>query len=362
MSETSQASPSQATPPSETLEAQFRDRYIDPRHGTHAPTTGTPARRSGSVRRTTTVDSIRPNGVGERFLLVGRGRDLVTHRDGTPETAMDARMEVELAYEGGAIVKSITTTPPVAKVDALVGKRATTGFRAVIDDATAADRGELIYLMLEEIPVSTLVSGYSVGHAIRRGDADAETLQKLRNPGPPIHGRDDCAGFREGSVIDTSEPGRGAAVTWPDATDVLNPDDPLGWHEIGPLPLNAMRRWRRHDLWRGDDGLLHLDSFFRDSHMAPEGLETIIHEYTVEATIDPATFIVTSCEATPRVLPWQECPEAAASARTLVGMKVATLRPQLRLEMVGPTTCTHLRDQLRELEDAVRLSALLPEA
>jgi Protein of unknown function (DUF2889) len=346
--------------PSDDIMVQFRDRYIDPRHGTHEPTTGTPARRPGSVRRTTTVDSLRPNGVGERFILRGTGRDLITRSDGTAETALDGHVELELAYEGGAIVKAISTSPEVAGVDALIGKRATTGFRAVIDDDTASERGDLVYLMLEEIPVSTLVSGYSVGQAISRGDADAEALAKLRNPGPPIHGRDDCAGFRKGSVIDTSGPTRGAAVTGPDATEVIDPDDRHGWHEIGPLPANAMRRWRRHDLWRGDDGLLHIDSFFRDSHMAPEGLETIIHEYTVEASIDPETWVITSCEATPRVLPWQECPEAAASARTMVGLKLETLRPQVRAEMIGPSTCTHLRDQLRELEDAMALSELLP--
>jgi len=345
---------------SDDIKVQFRDRYIDPRHGTHEPTTGTPARRPDSVRRTTTVDSLRPNGIGERLILRGTGRDLVTRADGTVETALDGHVELELAYEGGATVKAISTSPEVAGVDALIGKRATTGFRAVIDDDTASERGDLVYLMLEEIPVSTLVSGYAVGQAISRGDADAEALENLRNPGPPIHGRDDCAGFRKGSVIDTSGPIRGAAVTGPDATEVIDPDDPHGWHEIGPLPANAMRRWRRHDLWRGDDGLLHIDSFFRDSHMAPEGLETIIHEYTVEASVDPETWVITSCEATPRVLPWQECPEAAASARTMVGLKLETLRPQLRAEMIGPSTCTHLRDQLRELEDAMALSELLP--
>ncbi|MGE3326561.1 MAG: DUF2889 domain-containing protein, partial [Acidimicrobiia bacterium] len=328
--------------------------------GTHEPTTGTPARRPGSVRRTTTTDSLRPNGINERFILAGTGRDLVTHLDGAAEVVNRATTRVELAYEGGAIVKHIESSPVIDNLSALVGKRATTGFRAVIDDDTAAQRGELVYLLLEEIPVSTLVSGYSVGNAIRRGDADADALAKVRNPGPPIHGRDDCAGFRVGSVIDTSGVERGSAVTGPDATEVTNPDDPLGWHELTELPPDAMRRWRRHDLWRGDDGQLHIDSFFRDSHMAPEGLETIIHEYTVEATIDPSTFVVTSCVATPRVLPWQECPEAAASAGRLVGLKVETLRTQLRAEMVGPSTCTHLRDQLRELEDAIALARLLP--
>ena len=121
-----------------------------------------------------------------------------------------------------------------------------------------------------------------------------------------------------------------------------------------------MRRARRHDLWRADDGVLHVDTFFRDSHRSPDGVETIVHEYTVAATVTPDASTVMACAATPRVLPWQECPQAVASAGRLAGMAVLGLRPQVRAELLGPTTCTHLNDTLRELEDVVALAALLP--
>ena len=153
--------------------------------------------------------------------------------------------------------------------------------------------------------------------------------------------------------------GHHAVVTGPDATAVIDPADPVGWHAVAPLPVEAMRRWRRHDLWR-EEGLLHLDVFFRDSHMAPDGLETIIHEYTVTATVDEASLRVVACEAIPRVLPFVECPQAAASAGRLVGMAVMGLRPQVRAELLGPATCTHLNDTLREIEDVVALAARLP--
>lgn len=336
-------------------------RYLDPRHGPHEPTTGTPPRRPGSVRRTSTVDALRPSELHEGLTLLGRSRDLVTRPDGSTVEAGRAEMEVELAYTGGAVVQSVRTTPEVAGIDALVGKVATTGFRAVIDSDTAAERGQPVYLLLDEIPVSTLVSGYSIMHATDRGDFDARTMASLRPPGPPIHGPDMCAGFQVGGVIVTSqEAGRMAVVTGPDATEVLDPDDPIGWHELpGPLGPDAMRRWRRHDLWRDDAGMLRVETFFRDSHMAPEGLETIIHEYTVSATIDPSTMRVAECEAQPRVLPFVECPQAAESARRLTGMKVLGLRPQVRAELLGPSTCTHLNDTLRELEDVVALAPLL---
>ncbi|MCU1346071.1 MAG: hypothetical protein JWL70_2337 [Acidimicrobiia bacterium] len=287
---------------------------------------------------------------------------MVTNLDGSSVVADTAAMEVELSYRGGAVVQSVSTSPAVEGLEALVGRIATTGFRAVIDSDTSAQRGALVYLLLDEIPVSTLVSGYSVLHATSRGELEDTVLGNLRPPGPPIHGPDMCAGFQVGGTIAISlEAGRHAVVTGPDATDILDAADPNGWHEMpGTLRADAMRRWRRHDLWRDHDGLLNIDTFFRDSHMAPDGTETIIHEYTVAATVDPVAMRVVSCEATPRVLPFVECPQAAASASRLAGMAVFGLRPQARAELLGPTTCTHLTDTLREIEDVVALAELLP--
>jgi hypothetical protein len=41
-------------------------------------------------------------------------------------------------------------------------------------------------------------------------------------------------------------------------------------------------------------------------------------------------------------------------------MSVRDLRPELRTQLVGPSTCTHLNDVLRGLEDVARLTELLP--
>jgi len=84
-----------------------------------------------------------------------------------------------------------------------------------------------------------------------------------------------------------------------------------------------------------------------------------VHEYTVDTTVDADTMVVVDCRAQARVLPWVECPQAAASASRLAGMRVFGLRPQVRAELLGPTTCTHLNDTLRELEDVVALAPLL---
>ncbi|MGF7234353.1 MAG: DUF2889 domain-containing protein, partial [Frankia sp.] len=105
-----------------------------------------------------------------------------------------------------------------------------------------------------------------------------------------------------------------------------------------------------------------VDAFFRDSHVDGGGLETVVHEYSVAATIDPATMRFTDCQATIGVLPWQECPGAVGSARRLVGTPVEGLRTSIRESFVGTSTCTHLNDTLRALEDVGDLVRELPHA
>jgi hypothetical protein len=73
--------------------------------------------------------------------------------------------------------------------------------------------------------------------------------------------------------------------------------------------------------------------------------------------VDPAAGVVLSCVATPHVLPWLECPVAAASATRLAGVPLAGLRGHVRQTFGGTSTCTHLNDTLRSLED---VSTLLP--
>ncbi|MEJ7583106.1 MAG: DUF2889 domain-containing protein [Acidimicrobiales bacterium] len=106
---------------------------------------------------------------------------------------------------------------------------------------------------------------------------------------------------------------------------------------------------------------LVVESMFRDSHVDDNGVETVLHEYEVEATVDPRTRCVTSVTTTPRVLPWPECPAAEASAERVVGVRVDELRPFVRNNLTGVTTCTHLNDALRALADVASLVRHLAE-
>ena len=114
----------------------------------------------------------------------------------------------------------------------------------------------------------------------------------------------------------------------PDAPDLDHPDDPLAWHAMEPMAPKSVRRRRRLDLIDGDP--LTVDVHFRDSHLAVDAAEDVLHEYTLQATVDPDTLVVLHAEAQARTLPWPECPNALASAPRLSGEPVAGLRAKVQ--------------------------------
>lgn len=338
---------------------------LDPRHGTHEPTTTVPARVGGSVRRTTSVDIVRPHGLDAELVLVGRGRDLLTAIDGATRVLDTAEVEATIDYADAQRVTAIASTPAIAELEQLTGRSASTGFRAAIDRAVAGHDvvGRVVYQLLDDLPVATLISGYAPQHAMAQSDewADARKRTPMQKTAPEglamLQQADLCAGWKAGGTImqgfaENNPP----VVTGPDAPSLDDGDDPLAWHELpGPLPVHGMRRRRRIDvLPRADATLLDVDAHFRDSYVDDWG-ETVVHEYTVLATVDAATETVLEAAATPRVLPWFECPEAAASAGRLAGRTLGSLRAGVRAEFLGATTCTHLNDMLRALADVAVL-------
>jgi hypothetical protein len=123
-----------------------------------------------------------------------------------------------------------------------------------------------------------------------------------------------------------------------------------------------MRRLRRIDVGPRSGTTHPVDVFFRDSHVDGQGNETVVHEYSVTATVDVGTRTIVAIDAAPDVLPWPECPGAVGSATRLVGHPLAGLRPRVRKNFVGTSTCTHLNDVLRGLTDVDPLIDELLEA
>lgn len=326
---------------------------LHPRRGIHDATSSTPARAPNSLRRTSTVDMLRPDGLAGALTLRGRGRDLRTGDDGRPTLLGECELVAKIDYAASRQLVEIDTTPDEPAASGLVGVRASTGFRAALDNLLPHQREarSLLYLMLDDIPVATLVSGYATGVAGKHPPV-ARALM-LQHP-------DLCAGWRTGGTIlrEIKESGRAPMVTGPLAPSLAREGDPLAWHRFDLLPEHGMRRHRRLDL-TADGDTVAVDVLFRDSHMAAGGRETIVHEYTVKCRVDRDSQRILEIDATPQVLPWVECPVAAASARDLRGLPLDGLRLHVRAEFTGPATCTHLNDTLRSLEDVVALAAVL---
>jgi hypothetical protein len=167
-----------------------------------------------------------------------------------------------------------------------------------------------------------------------------------------------CTGFRPGSsALNPDGTMSGIAHHVQDVPPLVDEHDPDGWHELpdGLAPM-AMRRARRIDVWRdGDD--LRIDAMFRDSCWEPDGTEIAVHEYHVLATASAG--VLTSVTAEPRILPFNECPAAAANVTLMLGVELATMRSETLERLKGTLGCTHLNDALRAFAEVPVLAAEL---
>jgi hypothetical protein len=320
-------------------------------HGPHEPTSGTPARQPGSVRRTSSIDMTWPEGLRERrLMLTGRARDLRSDDAGQPRLLDTVAVTAIIDRSDASRLTEIDVTPDIDDLDALVSEPVASGFRAAVarELPEHAEACTPLFLLLDDLPVAALISGYAY-------QLDPEFGPKIRVPAPP---RDLCAGWAGGATmmnaIDAGEPL--PLATGPDAPDLAGEDE-WSWHGLPVMPPVSMRRRRRLDVW-DDRGALAVDAMFRDSWVDPSGAETVVHEYTASARVHPDGHVIEAIEAAPRVLPWPECPAAAASARRLIGTTVDDLRARVRNEFVGTSTCTHLNDMLRSLADVPALARM----
>lgn len=318
---------------------------LHPLHGIHQPTIGNPARRPGSVRRTSSIDITRDEDSLDPVYLYGRARDLWTAADGSVAEVGAAELSATIELVA-RVVRHVEVVPPVAAVARLSGAPAMSGFRAAVDKAATELRAarDLRYTLLDDVPVATLISGHAL--------SASGVLGVVAKSGYlPV--ADQCAGFATGGLLMTSfEAGDPVIVTGPKAPDLDHDSDRLAWHAMAQLPPHGMRRRRRVDVFdAGKGSRVGIDAMFRDTYVRADEVETIIHEYTLKATVDSDTGVIVESHATPQVLPWQECPGAVASAERIAGMTLGELHFRVRQELFGTSTCTHLNDLLRSVAD-----------
>jgi hypothetical protein len=320
-----------------------------PLPGPHRPDLATPARRPGSVRRTSSIDTNRPDGLESDAVMDGRARDLLTRPDGTTLITGEATV---WARVGGMtrLLNEVRSAPDRQELQELIGAVVGPGFRGRVDALVEEDRDRRtpLYLLLDDLPGAALVSGYALLRAGAVGSRHDNYLDAAV---------DQCSGWAgdAGMMTYIRSEKRSPTPHGPLAPVLESPDDPLSWHVMAPLGAHGMRRRRRVDVAPADDGGYEVNVFFRDSHVDGAGEETVVHEYGVAVAVDAASRTVRSIAATADVLPWAECPAAVGSAARLVGQPLADLRPWVRRTFTGISTCTHLNDTLRGLTDVENL-------
>ncbi|HEY2215224.1 MAG TPA: DUF2889 domain-containing protein [Acidimicrobiales bacterium] len=282
-----------------------------------------PAPAAGSVRRTSHVDMItHDNGLLELSGVAHQG-----------EVTATCRAIVGAARD----LLSLELSPALDADGELLGLAVARGFRGVVD--LICPPGTLTHLLLSELPVAALLSGYGMLYTglmpSPLSDAYIEHL--------PV---DICSGW-DGSASFMVQIRRDHEMPTPDGP--MAPPDGDGWHAMPALVAGSMRRQRLLDRTGSN-----VWAMFRDTCARPDGVVIVLHEYTVEAVIG-AGDVIESCVATPRVLPWAECPLANDSAGRLVDQPVSSLRTLVKDEFVGTSTCTHLNDLLSSLAQADQL-------
>lgn len=270
------------------------------------------------------------------------GRDYLTDADGHGQVLDEVRIEAIVDYSRAAIV-AMSSIPAEPALAALAGKGAYAGFRRSVE---AALPGELSSRsvraqLFDDFPLAVMGNG----RALR---AENRLIGIARSGSLPV---DRCAGWADGATLIKGYSEHGPPLEiGPQCPALADSRDPLGWHAFEPLEPHGTRRARRIDLWR-EGGLGRGDCFFRDSHVDRSGTETVIHEWRLQIAFDPLTRCFVSSEAEAGPLPYPECPASGNSASRLVGMPIDGLRRAVLQQYVGPTTCTHLNDTFRALED-----------
>ena len=333
------------------------DGFPRPARGPWDAVGATPDLVPGSIRRTTSIDMCRTDGFDGRLTAEIRGRDLRRRVGADGATVDEVLDEVRVAAVieewTGRLISIDGDEHPA--LPALIGSSIRRGYGRALAGAMADDLAArtLLASILEDLGGALLVSGYAPLNRGLLGMAPAEGAERAAAQ------QDICAGWATGAplVERLRATGDNAVPVGPAAPPLTASD---GWHEMIVPELETVTRIRSLDVgWppgegsggpAGSGGPVSVRAHFRDAYQGDDG-PMIMHEYVVHAEVGGADPVIERVVVEPRVLPWSECPSAAASSSGVVGTRVGDLPARVRADLVGPSTCTHLNSTLRSLAD-----------
>ena len=309
-----------------------------------------------------------PGGFGTQLRVDGRARDLLTPVRGEPLVLGEDTLSVGVAPD--RTIEDITAEPPRLELVQIVGATGGGRLRSVVDATVPAEReaGSPLYLLLDDLAGATLIAPFAWSQSSDDWQERAAARLRAHTPDPAANQlalrrmEGICSGFRPGSSALAADGtiNIGTRHNVASVPPLVAPDDRRGWHTLVAHPDVAMRRARRIDVWMARNELA-VDAMFRDSCWRPDGVEVAVHEYGIGATVDVDDGIVTSVRAEPRVLPYPECPPAAANVERLIGVRARDLRTEVLDRLRGTDCCTHLNDALRSLAEVAVLASSLPK-
>lgn len=288
--------------------------------------------------------------------LIGRARDIVTPRGGGPPV-LRAEDSFEALLKPDRTIVAIEAAPRRTDLARLIGARGGGRLRHALEEFIPEERrgATPLYLILDDISGASLVAQWAWSQweknwlSSARGGVTLAQLEKMIQDMEGI-----CTGFAPGSSSLDSARLVNQTDDGTPAPDLRHPDDPEGWHDFFAVEnAPAMRRARRIDVRL--DEVIVIDAAFQDSAAKPDGTRAALHEYTLTATADPSSLRLLSIEATPRVLPFAECPGAVTHITRLLDSGLAELRQTVLDRLPGTLGCTHLNDALRALAEVPAL-------
>jgi hypothetical protein len=283
--------------------------------------------------------------------FAGIGRDLLTDATGAGIVSDQVELQVDIDPAERRILALRSSNADITSE--IAGTRLGRELREAIAHGMRDDleRGAVVIQLLDDLVGAWIVSGVAL-----------ETWG-VNTPGPPLRTvRGDrkqmvgiCLGFAPGSSGLAADGGYAQRVNTPTVEPIGPFNDPLAWHDAPYGSDMSVRRVRRIDVISGSE--IEIDSMFQDSSTTPTGGRVGIHEYSVTAQARTTSWELTAISATPRILPYGECPLAAHAVGSLIGTRLPDLRDGVLTRLAGVHGCTHLNDAVRALSGAGQLAA-----
>lgn len=315
-----------------------------------------PHRRPGSIRRTSSLQSLWTVGSERSFTMVGQARDRFTSRDG--ETRIVANDDLRAEFDIDRRIVSLVGNRRQDRLQGFVGLNPGGEMRqAMAVDLADEERDATgLHRLLDDLAGAAFMS-FSAWFSWHGGVAAYARAVQIPEPDRrKVEGV--CISFAPGSPSMNAE---GRAMP-EEAAQPVGPypavfSDAEGFHELVRHDGPSSARLRCTDVWR-EDGKIIVDAWFQDSSALPgiPDQRQVYHEYGLHARIDPDTHVLEAIEVQPYVLPHLTCYAAPATAEKMLGNPVGELRTLVPVQLRRTAGCTHLNDMLRSLHDVGALA------